>query len=147
MTFYCEATKILIFHTIYHLTFGGAVIIGKDYVLKDKRSIFIDSKAKIGKNVIIYENNRIDGETVIEDNVTIFPNCYIVDSVIEKGAKIYSSVVLNSKIGKCSSIAPFCNIKKSIIDSRVKIGSFCEIKNGHIESGKVIVSGSNFQIK
>ena len=128
----------------YHIseTFGGAVIIGKDYVLKDKRSVFIDQKAKIGKNVIIYENNRIEGDTVIEDNVTIFPNCFLSGSIIGKGSKIYSSVIVSSKIGKCSSIGPFCYLKKAQIHDHVKVGAFCEIKNFEIESGEVVKTAS-----
>ena len=53
-----------------------------DYVVIDKKSTFIEKGSKIGKNVIIYENNRIEGVSVIEDNVTIFPNCYISNSII-----------------------------------------------------------------
>ena len=111
----------------------------------DKRSIFIDNKAKIGKNVIIYENNRIDGNCVIEDNVTIYPNCFITNSVVGKGTKIYSSVVFGSKIGKCSSVGPFCNLKKTIIQEHVKVGSFCELKNINVDSGKVVLSGTILQ--
>jgi hypothetical protein len=69
-------------------------------VLKDKKTIFIDKKTKVGKNVIIYENNRIEGASVIEDNVTIFPNCFISNSSIGKGSKIYSAIIDKSKIGR-----------------------------------------------
>ncbi len=110
--------------------------------MKDKKSVFIDSKAKIGKNVIIYENNRIEGDTVIEDNVTIFPNCFLMSSNVGKGSKIYSSVIVSSKIGKCSSIGPFCYLKKAQLHDHVKVGAFCEIKNTEIETGEVIKSSS-----
>ena len=60
----------------------------KNYILKDKNSIFIDEDVVIGDNVIIYENNRIEAGSIIEDNVTIFPNSFITNSIIKKGAKI-----------------------------------------------------------
>ena len=103
------------------------------YVLKDKKSIFIDSKAKIGENVIIYENNRIDGNVIIGDNVTIYPNSFISNSIIGKGTKIYSSVIENSEIGNCAIIGPYAHLRTgSKIGDHVKLGNFCETKNCEI---------------
>ncbi len=102
-------------------------------MLKDKSSIFIDDKAVIGENVIIYENNRIEGECVIGDNVTIYPNSFIESSVIGKGTKVYSSFIEKSKIGACCLIGPYAHLRSgSIIADFVKVGNFCEIKNAEI---------------
>lgn len=111
-------------------------------MLKDKKSVFIDKRVRIGKNVIIYENNRIEGISVIEDNVTIFPNCYISNSIIGKGSKIYTSVIENSKLGKCSAVGPFSHIKKSALGEHSRVGAFSELKNSEMEPFSVIVSGS-----
>lgn len=103
------------------------------YILKDKKSIFIDSKVKIGENVIIYENNRIEGNSVIGDNVTVFPNSYISNSIIGKGTKIYSSFIENSEIGVCALVGPFAHLRSgSKIGDHVKLGNFCETKNADI---------------
>ena len=110
--------------------------------MKDKKTIFIDKKVKIGKNVIIYENNRIEGNTVIDDNVTIFPNCFITNSIIGKGAKIYTSVIENSKLGKCSSVGPFSHLKKTDVGEQSKVGAFSELKNCKICSNVVVSSGT-----
>lgn len=105
----------------------------KNYVIKDKNSTFIDEKVKIGDNVIIYENNRIEGECQIADNVTIYPNSYIFNSIIGKGSKIYSSFIEKSEIGACCLVGPFAHLRTgSKIDDFVKIGNFCEIKNSEI---------------
>ncbi|MBQ8451903.1 MAG: hypothetical protein IJ538_03925 [Clostridia bacterium] len=108
----------------------------KNYVVIDKRSTFIDSSVKLGKNVIIYENNRIEGNTVIGDNVTIFPNSFISNSIIAKGSKIYSSFIENSSVGECCLIGPFAHLRTgSNLEGHVKVGNFCEIKNSHIGKG------------
>ena len=104
----------------------------KNFVLKDKKSIFIDKLVQIGKNVIIYENNRIDGETVIADNVTIFPNSFIVNSIIGKGSKIYSSFIENSKIGSGCIVGPYSHLKRISTSDGVKISACSEIKNQKI---------------
>ena len=62
---------------------------GKNFCLKDKRSIFIDKTVVIGDNVTIYENNRIEGNTVIEDGVVIMPNCYIKNAFLGLIVSIY----------------------------------------------------------
>ena len=104
----------------------------KDYVLLDKKSTFLDKRTKIGKNVIIYENCRIEGECVIEDNVTIFPNCFISSSIIGKGTKIYSSIIENSKIGGCSSIGPYCHMRG------VYVGDFSVLKHIKVTNNKTL---------
>ncbi len=87
----------------------------------------------IGANVIIYENNRIEGDSVIGDNVTIYPNSFIDSSVIGKGTKIYSSFIEKAKVGSCCLIGPYAHLRAgSDISDFVKIGNFCEIKNSEI---------------
>lgn len=103
-----------------------------NYVLMDKKSIFIDKRAKIGENVIIYENNRIDGDCVIGDNVTIFPNSFIVNSIIGKGAKIYSSFIENSRVGARCIVGPYSHIKRVTAENGAKISACSEIKNTKI---------------
>lgn len=110
-----------------------------NYVIKNKNSVYIDKKVKIGENVIIYENNRIEGDTVIGDNVTIFPNSYISNSTIGKGTKIYSSFIEKSEIGSCNSIGPFAHLRTgSKLGDHVRVGNFCEIKNSIVGEGTKI---------
>lgn len=104
----------------------------KSFVLIDKKSTFIDERVKIGENVIIYENNRIDGECVIGDNVTIFPNSFIDNSIIGKGCKIYSSFIENSKIGARCIIGPYSHLKRVTSENGVIIPACSEKKNTKI---------------
>ena len=109
----------------------------KNYVLKDKKSIFIDEQVRIGENVIIYENNRIDGDSVIADNVTIFPNSYIVNSIIGKGSKIYSSFIENSRIGAGCIVGPYSHLKRVECENGLTIPSLTELKNKKIVKEKL----------
>ncbi len=104
-----------------------------NFVVKNKNLVFVDSKAVIGENVIIYENTRIDGHCIIGDNVTIFPNSHVINSVIGKGTKIYSSFIENSEVGACCSVGAFSCIKGGTkISSFVRMGSGVVIKNSEI---------------
>ncbi len=102
-------------------------------MIKDKLTTFIDPKAKLGENVIVYENVRIEGLCEIADNATIFPNSYISNSKIGKGTKIYSSFIENSEVGACVSVGPYAHLRPNCkIGDHAKIGNFCEIKNSVI---------------
>ena len=105
----------------------------KNYVLLDEKSIFIDERVKIGENVIIYENTRIDGNSEICDNVTIYPNCFIVNSIIGKGSKIYSSYIENSNIGARNIINPFSSIKRVVSETAVVVSPCSEVKNTRLK--------------
>lgn len=99
-----------------------------NYVLVDKKSIFIDKRVKLGDNVIIYENNRIEGECTIGDNVTIFPGCFLINSSIGKGAKIYSSFIENSKIGARCIVGSFSCLRKVNSENGVMISACSNLK-------------------
>ncbi len=108
----------------------------KNLTLKDKKTTYIDKTVVIGKNVVIYENNRIEGQTVIGDNVTIYSGCYIVDCNIGSNTSIKSSELENSIVGKNCSIGPFAHLRPhSLLKDNVKIGNFVEIKNAEIGNG------------
>jgi len=97
------------------------------------KNTFIDDSVKFGKNVIIYEGNRLMGNTYIGDDTVLLPNNFIVDSKIGCNTSIHSSVIENSIIDDNIVVGPFARIRpKSHIKSYSKIGNFCEVKNSNI---------------
>ena len=112
---------------------------GKNFEILDRKSVFIDSSVVIGDNVTIYENNRIMGKTVIEDNVIIFPGCFINDTLIGKGSKINASQTDNAIIGENCEVGPFARLRpKAVIKDSAKIGNFVEIKNATVGKGSKV---------
>ena len=96
-------------------------------------SCFIDDKVKIGKNVTIYENNHIEGDTVIGDNTILLPGNFITNSNIGENCSIHNSVIENSIIGDDCKIGPFAHIRPNCdISNKCKIGNFVEIKKSNI---------------
>lgn len=109
---------------------------GKNLKLVDKKSVFIDKTVKVGDNVTIYENNRIEGDTVIGDNVTIMPGCYIKDCKIGNGSVITSSHCDSAVVGEGCTVGPFARLRPCAeIKDGAKIGNFVEIKNAVIGEG------------
>ena len=112
---------------------------GKNFKIIDKRTVFIDKTVKIGNNVVIYENNRIEGDTVIGDNVIIMPNCYIKNCKIGKGTVVKSSQADDATVGENVSIGPFARLRpKADVRDNAKIGNFVEIKNAVVGNGSKV---------
>ena len=103
------------------------------FILKDKKSTFIDPDVKIGNNVIIYPNNTIEKGSVLEDNVTLLPGNFISASTVGRGSKVHASVIESSQVGQGCLIGPYSHLRpKTVLKNNVKIGNFCEIKNSAI---------------
>ena len=111
---------------------------GKNLILKDKKTFFTEGEVKIGNNVTVYENNRIE-ETVVGNNVTIMPGCYIKNCVIGDNSVITSSYCEDAVIGKGCSVGPFARLRpKAIIKDGAKIGNFVEVKNATVGRGSKV---------
>lgn len=103
---------------------------GKNLRIIDKRSVFISPNTIIGDNVTIYENNRIDGNCVIENGAIIMPGCYLRDTKVGTGAVINNSQSENAVIGENCQVGPFARLRSgTILEKCVKIGNFVEVKN------------------
>ena len=97
---------------------------------------YIDKSVKFGKNVTIYPNNIIKGNTIIEDNVILLPNNYIEDSYIFSGAYVEYSHIVKSIIKNNSIVGPFSRLRpNSVVGENCKIGNFVEVKNSTIGNG------------
>ena len=95
----------------------------------NKKSCFIGKNVKIGKNVVIYENNHIEGSCQIGDNVTLLPGNFIVDSNIGDDTILHASVIEKSEIKSGAFIGPYARIRPgSVIEKECKVGNFVEIK-------------------
>ena len=92
-----------------------------------------------GVTLIDPETNYFSYDTIIEKDVTIFPNVFIGEGVkIQSGSSILSFCHLeNCSIKKNVSVGPFARIRGStVLNENTKIGNFVELKN--IISGKEV---------
>lgn len=104
--------------------------------LIDPDNTYIDTEVSIGVDSVIYPNVHLEGNTVIGNNVTIFPNSYLRNAVIEDGAVIDSSKVVESKVGANSTVGPMSHLRNNtVVASNCRIGNFVEFKNTNFGEG------------
>lgn len=101
--------------------------------LIDPNNTYIGADVVIGKDTIVYPGNVLEGNTVIGERCTLYPNSRISNSSIEDEVEIQSSVILDSKVGSNTTVGPFAYIRPdSVIGNHVRIGDFVEIKKSVI---------------
>ena len=103
----------------------------------EKSSVFISSDTEIGAETNVYPNVHLEGKTSIGKRCTIYPNVRILDSIIEDGAVIKDSTLIEEAIVKRNaSVGPFAHIRPgSVIGEKAKIGNFVEVKKSVIGPG------------
>ncbi|KGM97146.1 bifunctional N-acetylglucosamine-1-phosphate uridyltransferase/glucosamine-1-phosphate acetyltransferase [Clostridium novyi A str. 4552] len=104
--------------------------------LIDPRNTYIGTDVEIEEDTIIYPGNVLEGKTLIKKGCMLYPNSRIKDSIIESGVEIQSSVILESHVGKNTTVGPFAYIRpESKIGEGARIGDFVEIKKSTIGNG------------
>ncbi len=101
--------------------------------LIDPRSTYIDGGVQIGQDTVIYPGVILEGRTVIGSGCTLYQGSRIKDSVVESGATVQNSVVLESRIGRRAQVGPYAYIRPgTAIGDNCRIGDFVETKNSVI---------------
>lgn len=97
-------------------------------------SIWIEFDTMFAKDVEIFQNCFISGNTEINEGTVIEPNCVIKNSKIGKNARILAgSYIEDSVIEDNAVIGPFARIRGgSVIGQHSQIGNFVEVKNSKI---------------
>lgn len=103
----CDSSKVissvcnLLYNKIlnYHIK-NGVIIYGQN-------TVFIDADVEIESGVIIYPNNVIKGQSIIEENVVLGSGNVIINSIISNGDKMSMCYIENSKISAGKTLEPF----------------------------------------
>ena len=99
--------------------------------LRDPARFDLRGDLKFGKDCVFDINVVIAGEVTLGDQVSIGPNCQIIDSEIGNGVEIRAnSVIEGVRIADHCSVGPFARLRPgTVLDSGARVGNFVETKN------------------
>lgn len=101
----------------------------------DTATTYIDADVEIGMDTVIRPNTMLSGRTVIGEECEIGPNAVIRDSTVAGRCSIVASTVEESIIHADVSIGPYSHLRPgAIIESKVHLGNYVEVKNSRIGS-------------
>lgn len=105
--------------------------------LLDPTRFDLRGQVQTGRDVTIDINVILSGTVVIEDNVEIGPNCVIHNSTLKRGAVIKANSHLDGAVvGEGADVGPFARLRPgSVLEARVHVGNFVELKNAHLNEG------------
>ena len=124
---------------VYQIT-QAETLMAAGVTLRDPARIDVRGLLTTGTDNEIDVNCVFIGECSIGNNVTIGPNCVIIDSHLGDGSVVLSHCVLEgATLGENCSIGPFARLRPgSMLANDAKIGNFVETKNANIGVGSKV---------
>ncbi len=110
----------------------------------DPETVFLSSDTKIGKNVIIGPNNYFGEKVIIKNDVSIYANNNIDNSILNEGTTIgpFSRLRNNTLVGKYAKIGNYVEIKNSKVGNNTKINHLTYIGDAIIGNNTNIGAGT-----
>lgn len=109
----------------------AARLMAAGLTLYDPARFDLRGRLQFGQDCRIDINVVISGEVKLGENVSIGPNCQIIDSEIGDGAEIRAnSIVEGARIADRCSVGPFARVRPgTALGAGARIGNFVETKN------------------
>lgn len=121
-----QAAEVLRMRKLKDLATSGVTI-------TDPKNSYVDMDVQIGPDTVVEPGCCIKGTTRIGRNCTIGPGTRIVDGIVEDGATVLSSNVVESEIGFGTRVGPFAHLRPGTkVGRNCSIGDFVELKNSEI---------------
>jgi bifunctional UDP-N-acetylglucosamine pyrophosphorylase/glucosamine-1-phosphate N-acetyltransferase len=139
------AEQVLGVNTRVELAQAAAILRGRinrewmlrGVTMRDPATTYIDADAQIGADTVLYPHVSLEGNTVIGEDVTIYPNCRISDSQIDSGCVIYeNSSIQSAKLESGVKAGPFARVRpETVVRKNAHIGNFVELKKTTMGEG------------
>lgn len=105
-------------------------------IINMPHTVMIEENVEIGAGTKIEQNVLIKAGTKIGKNCVIGMGTSLENVVICDGVSILSSVIINSVVGKNTTVGPFAYIRPDCrVGENARIGDFVELKNCNIGNG------------
>ena len=105
--------------------------------LLDAARTWVDPRAKIGRDTVLYPDVIIEGACVIGEDCIIRPGSRLVNMVLGRGVEVKDHCVLqDSRVGDEAQLGPFAHLRPgSIMEANTKVGNFVELKKTRLGKG------------
>ncbi len=104
---------------------------GVEFVNLD--GVLISPDVEIGPDTLILPGTILRGKSKIGAGCVVGPGSVVIDSTIGNRSVFNASQMTESTIGSDVKVGPYCHLRPgSVLEDRVKVGDFVEIKNSTI---------------
>jgi bifunctional UDP-N-acetylglucosamine pyrophosphorylase/glucosamine-1-phosphate N-acetyltransferase len=109
----------------------------KGVTLLDAERTWIDPRASIGRDSVIYPGVLIEGACRVGEDCLIGPGCHLTDVTVGRGAQILDHcVMIDSAVGRDALVGPFARLRPgSVLEAGSRVGNFVELKKTRLGPG------------
>ncbi len=104
--------------------------------VEDPRSVFIGPDAAVEAGSVIRPFTFIYGRSVVKSRAVIGPETTLIDTYVGERSRVVRSECEGARISEDVSVGPFSRLRPgTVLEKRVKVGNFVEVKKSHLEEG------------
>jgi len=140
-----EAAEVLGVNTRAELAEAGSALYARKagelqdggVTILDPSRTWVDPRARVGQDTVLYPDVIIDGETVIGADCVIHPGCRLIDMTLAAGVTIRDHCVLeSSRIETGAVVGPFARLRPgAVLEADTRVGNFVELKKTRLGRG------------
>jgi bifunctional UDP-N-acetylglucosamine pyrophosphorylase/glucosamine-1-phosphate N-acetyltransferase len=103
----------------------------------DPARTWIDPRARVGRDTVLYPDVIVEGECVIGEDSVIRSGSRLVDTILGRAVEVRDHCVLqDSRVGDEVQLGPFAHLRPgSIVETGAKVGNFVELKKTRLGKG------------
>jgi bifunctional UDP-N-acetylglucosamine pyrophosphorylase/glucosamine-1-phosphate N-acetyltransferase len=105
--------------------------------LLDPSRTWIDPRAKVGRDTVLYPDVILEGNCVIGEDCIIRSGSRLANMVLGRGVEVKDHCVLqDSRIGDDAQLGPFAHLRPgSVLEAKARVGNFVELKKTRLGKG------------
>ncbi len=136
-----DSTEILGANTQKELAVLGKIardrildeLMNSGVTVEDPSTTFVGPGVVVKAGAVLKPFTFVYGKSFVESEAVVGPQSTVIDTTIEKNAKVVRSECEGARIGKGCSVGPFSRLRPgAVLEASVKIGNYVEVKNSHL---------------
>lgn len=99
-------------------------------------TILVEAAVEIGPETVVDPGVVLRGATRVGAGCTVGPSATLVDSVLEDGAEVLHSHLIECRVASGARVGPFAYLRPgATIGESARVGTFVEVKNSEVGRG------------
>ena len=104
--------------------------------MQDPSAVYVDAGVELSPGARLYAGVHLEGSTRVGPGAAVGPDCFVVDSEIGEGARVWYSVLRSSRVGPGAEVGPFASLRPgTVLERGAKAGTFVEMKQTRVGEG------------
>ena len=105
----------------------------------DPSRVYVEAGVTLEPGATIYPGVHLAGTSRVGADAIVGPDCFVVDSTIGRGARVWYSVVRGTEVGEDADVGPFASLRPgTVLGASAKAGTFVEVKASTIGRGSKV---------